>query len=62
MSYANVIAALVEKLKAITEENAQLINKISELELKLKLIDKDTRKNNLVFSSRKEKHHRKRSY
>lgn len=45
----NVMAALDEKLKAITEENVQLKNKISELELKLKFIDKDKRKNNLVF-------------
>lgn len=45
----NVMAALDEKLKAITEENAQLKNKISELELKLKFVDKDKRKNNLVF-------------
>lgn len=45
----NVMAALDEKLKVISEENAQLKNKISELELKLKLVDKDKRKNNLVF-------------
>lgn len=45
----NVMAALDEKFKAITEENTQLKNKISELELKLKFADKDKRKNNLVF-------------
>lgn len=45
----NVMEALDEKLKAITEENAQLKNKINELEFKLKLIDKEKRKNNLVF-------------
>lgn len=45
----NVMAAFDVKLKAITEENAQLKNKINELELKLKFVDKDKRKNNLVF-------------
>lgn len=45
----NVMAALNEKLKTITEENAQLKNKICELELKLKFVDRDKRKNNLVF-------------
>lgn len=45
----NVMAALDEKLKTITEENAHLKNKISELESKLNIIDKDKRKNNLVF-------------
>lgn len=45
----NVMAALDEKFKEIAVENAQLKNKISELELKLKFVDKDKRKNNLVF-------------
>lgn len=45
----NVLEALDEKLKTITEENTQLKNKISELELKLKLVEKDKRSNNLVF-------------
>lgn len=45
----NVMAALDERLKAITVENAQLKNKICELESKLKFADKDKRKNNLVF-------------
>lgn len=44
-----VMAVLDEKLKAITEENVQLKNKLNELELKLKNVDKDKRKNNLVF-------------
>lgn len=45
----HVMAALDEKLKVITEENAQLKYKISKLELKPKFVDKNKHKNNLAF-------------
>lgn len=45
----SVMEVLDVKMELITEENKQLKNKISELELKLKRTDIDKRKSNLVF-------------
>ncbi|XP_045448905.1 craniofacial development protein 2-like [Melitaea cinxia] len=45
----NVMEILDEKLKTITEENNILKNKVSELERKLKSVDREKRKNNLVL-------------
>ncbi|CAK1597606.1 unnamed protein product [Parnassius mnemosyne] len=43
------------KMKTIIEENNFLKNKVSELEQKLKAVDKEKRKNNLVFFGIEEK-------
>lgn len=45
----NVIEALDEKMKTIIEQNNILKNKVSELERKLKAVEREKRKNNLVF-------------
>lgn len=45
----NVTEAIEDKLNAIIEENKYLKNKVSELELKLKSLEREKRKNNLVF-------------
>lgn len=45
----NVMEALDEKVKLITEENKDLKNKVTELQQKLCNIDKEKRKNNLIF-------------
>ncbi|KAI8430992.1 hypothetical protein MSG28_001085 [Choristoneura fumiferana] len=47
--------ALDEKMKTIIEENNILKNKISELEQKLKAVDREKRKNNLVFFGMEER-------
>ncbi|XP_041982324.1 uncharacterized protein LOC121735541 [Aricia agestis] len=49
-----VMEALDEKLKAITEENTQLKARISTLEQKINVMDKEKRKYNLVFFGLKE--------
>ncbi|XP_030025374.2 uncharacterized protein LOC115443910 [Manduca sexta] len=51
----SVMEALDEKMKAVTEENNKLKNKISELELKLKRTELEKRKSNLVFFGVEEK-------
>ncbi|CAK1595043.1 unnamed protein product [Parnassius mnemosyne] len=51
----NVMEALDEKMKTIIEENNFLKNKVSELEQKLIAVDKEKRKNNLVFFGIEEK-------
>lgn len=45
----NVMEALDEKLKIITEENIRLKDKISTLEQKLMVMEREKRKYNLVF-------------
>lgn len=45
----NVTEAIDEKINAIIEENKLLTNKVSELELKIKSLEREKRKNNLVF-------------
>lgn len=45
----NVMEALDEKLKIITEENARLKDKISTLEQKVEVMEREKRKYNLVF-------------
>lgn len=45
----NVMGALDEKLKVITEENIRLKEKISTLEQKLMVMEREKRKYNLVF-------------
>lgn len=45
----NVMEALDERLKIITEENTMLKDKISTLEQKLSFMERETRKYNLVF-------------
>lgn len=45
----NVMEALDEKMKTIIEQNNILLNKVSELERKLKAVEREKRKNNLVF-------------
>lgn len=45
----NVMEALDEKMKLITEENHILKSKVSDLEQKLRNMEQDKRKNNLVF-------------
>lgn len=51
----NVMEALDEKMKTIIEENNTLKNKVSELEQKLRAVDREKRKNNLVFFGIEEK-------
>lgn len=50
----NVMEALNEKLETITKENNILKLKVLELEQKLNVMDKNNRKNNLVFFGVKE--------
>lgn len=45
----NVTEAIDEKMSEIIEENKFLRNKVSELELKIKSLEREKRKNNLVF-------------
>lgn len=45
----NVTEAIDERFKTIIEENKFLKNKVSELELKIKFLEREKRKNNLVF-------------
>lgn len=45
----NVMEALDEKMKTIIEENSILKSKVTELEQKLKLAEREKRKSNLVF-------------
>lgn len=45
----NVMEALDEKMKIISEENNALKTKVSELENKLKYMENEKRKNNLIF-------------
>ncbi|KAF9405846.1 hypothetical protein HW555_000170 [Spodoptera exigua] len=45
----NVTEAIDEKMNAIMEENKLLKNKVLELELKIKSLEREKRKNNLVF-------------
>lgn len=45
----NVMEALNEKLSNIVEENNNLKKKITYLEQKLFIVEKDKRKNNLIF-------------
>ncbi|CAG4980707.1 unnamed protein product [Colias eurytheme] len=45
----NIMFAIDERIRTITEENIELKSKISKLELKLNAIEKDKRKCNLVF-------------
>ncbi|CAG4938560.1 unnamed protein product [Colias eurytheme] len=51
----NVMEVIDQKMKTIIEENNNLKTKISELEQKLKLAEKDKRKSNLVFFGIEEK-------
>ncbi|KAH9645453.1 hypothetical protein HF086_008799 [Spodoptera exigua] len=45
----NVTEAIDEKMNVIMEENKLLKNKVLELELKIKSLEREKRKNNLVF-------------
>ena len=45
----NVTEAIDDKLNAIMEENKYIINKVLEIESKLKSLEMEKRKNNLVF-------------
>lgn len=52
---SNVMQALDEKMKTLLEENNNLKTKITKLEQKLESMEKDKRKNNLVFFGIEEK-------
>ncbi|XP_073961543.1 uncharacterized protein [Choristoneura fumiferana] len=45
----NVMEALDEKMRCITEENNILKSKVSELQLEVKFLKNEKRKNNLIF-------------
>ncbi|CAH2083584.1 unnamed protein product [Euphydryas editha] len=45
----NVTEIIDDKLNTIIEENKFLKNKVSELEMKIKFLEREKRKNNLVF-------------
>lgn len=45
----NVLEALDEKIKHIVSENKALKSKVTELEQKINFMEKDKRKNNLIF-------------
>lgn len=51
----NVMEAIDDKMNAIIEENKYLKNKVTQLELKIKSLESEKRKNNLVFFGVEEK-------